>query len=111
MTLKPKDRATVRRFLVEHFSLNELKDLVFDLGLSYESFPHDTLESLARELIACFERTENIGYLLSEILGQRPDDTLARLLAQVPQTTRQTVQIIKSFSLMERTGYTICRPF
>jgi hypothetical protein len=38
--LEPNERASLREFLVGRFTLDELKNLAFDLGVDYESFAH-----------------------------------------------------------------------
>lgn len=40
--LEPEERACVRTFLAERFSLPELYDLAFDLSIDYDSLPHET---------------------------------------------------------------------
>ena len=36
------EKANLRQFISSRFSLDELKDLTFDLGVDYESFPHNS---------------------------------------------------------------------
>lgn len=75
------DRAFVRDFLCKRFSLAELKDLAFDIGIDPDEIPSDTDATFSRELIAYCERraTPNVGCLLSEIAKRRPDDMITRL--------------------------------
>ncbi|HQV70542.1 MAG TPA: hypothetical protein PLW39_13045 [Thermoflexales bacterium] len=75
------DRAFVRDFLSKRFSLAELKDLAFDIGIDPDEIPSDTDATFSRELIAYCERraTPNVGCLLSEIAKRRPDDMITRL--------------------------------
>jgi hypothetical protein len=81
--MKPKftERAMLRRFLVECFTLDELKDLAFDLGIPYESLPHQTVREFARELIGDSERKDGLGDLVSAALAQRPDHKLTQFFA------------------------------
>jgi hypothetical protein len=44
-------RSRLRQFLTERFSLSELKDLSFDLGVDYEMFPHQTKGELTSKEI------------------------------------------------------------
>jgi hypothetical protein len=71
--LLPQERIALKDFLTERFSIGELEDIVFNLGLSHESFPHDTREHFARELYLHCERRSILGYLVVEILRRRMD--------------------------------------
>ena len=66
------ERARLRQFLQNHFNLEELKTLAFDLGIDYELFPHDTVPAFTRELIAYCQRMDKIACLLTEVSKQRP---------------------------------------
>lgn len=66
------ERTELREFLQNHFNLNELKELTFDLGISYESFPHQTTSELSRELVDYFTRRQQLSCLIIEILKKRP---------------------------------------
>ena len=44
--LELNERASLREFLVDRFSLDELKNLAFDLGVDYESFPQKAADVL-----------------------------------------------------------------
>jgi site-specific recombinase XerD len=66
------ERAKLRQFLTKHFSLDDLKDLAFDLGVDFQSFPHDTTRGFARELIAHFERRGTLDDLRRDVLRKRP---------------------------------------
>jgi tetratricopeptide (TPR) repeat protein len=95
--LEPNERASLREFLVGRFALDELKNLAFDLGVDYESFPHQTTSELSRGLIAYFERNGNLSCLLEKVLNQRPDGNIGQLLAKLrPCSPRTKVQIILS---------------
>lgn len=78
--LEPDERAKLRQFLTNRFSLTELKNLAFDLGVDYELLLHDTTPNLARELIAHLDRKDQLDRLLTEITRLRPDNELERLL-------------------------------
>ena len=95
MALDSSKRAELRRFLLNHFDLTELKDLAFDLGVDYQRFSHETTRDLSRELIAYFERRGQQSCLVTEVLRQRPDNYLVQLLAKLPSCTpNKKVQII-----------------
>ena len=90
-----KVRGRLRQFLIERFNLTELKTLCFDLGVDYEMFPHQTKGDLTRELLAYFERTQNLSCLVAEAVKQRPDEELVALLAELESCSpRSKVQIV-----------------
>ncbi|MDX1614473.1 MAG: hypothetical protein R3300_09195 [Candidatus Promineifilaceae bacterium] len=90
-----EDRVVVRQFLVERFSLSELKTLAFDLGVDYELFPHQTKGEFSRELLAYFQRTESLSCLVTEMVQRRPDEELVALLAELGSCSpRAKVQIV-----------------
>lgn len=65
------ERARVRETLVERLSMDELRDLSFDLGMSYEG--QNTPAALARTLVEHINRHHLLD-LARERLGQtRPD--------------------------------------
>ena len=80
-------RIRLRQFLANCFSLDELKDLAFDLGINFQSLPHETSQELARELIAYFERRNQTRVLVVEALRQRPDDELTQLFSKLLGST------------------------
>ena len=61
MVFESSKRAKLRQFLVDRFSLDDLKDLAFDLGVDFQALPHQSTQELARELIAYLERLEKKG--------------------------------------------------
>lgn len=93
--VSPNVRSRLRHFLTEYFSLSELKDLCFDLGVDYEMFPHQTKGDLSRELLAYFERKQNLSCLVAEMVKQRPEEELVTLLAELGSCSpRSKVQIV-----------------
>jgi tetratricopeptide (TPR) repeat protein len=93
--LTAEERASLHRFSQAHFNLDELKDLAFELGVEYESLPHNTTGELSRELISYFERKDNLSCLLQHIVSLRESDELVGLLARLPPCApRSKVQII-----------------
>src|SRR5919199_1878661 len=82
--LTPDERARLRSYLSERFDLEELKNLAFDLGVSYDNLPHQVRGELARELLALFERRRRVGCLLQHAVRLRPDDGLLDLLGKLP---------------------------
>jgi hypothetical protein len=100
VALDSADRARLRQFLLDRFSLNELKDLAFDLGVNYQVFYHETLSDFARELISYLERRDQLGCLVTEVLKYRPDGNLTQLLPRLPACSpSKKIQIIVSEDL------------
>jgi hypothetical protein len=97
MTLSFDERLAFKDYLTKHFNLDELKDLVFALGINYENIPHATASEFARELILCSERLEQLPCLMQFALKQRPSDDIAELLVKLaPCDPRAKVIIIVS---------------
>jgi len=93
--VSPDVRSRLRHFLIELFSLSELKNICFDLGVDYEMFPHQTKGDLSRELLAYFERKGNLSCLVAEVVKQRPEEELVDLLAELESCSpRSKVQIV-----------------
>ena len=82
MALESSKRAKLRQFLIDRFSLGDLKDLAFDLGVDFQALPHQDTPELARELIAYLEHREETKPLIVEVVKQRPDDDMERLFAE-----------------------------
>ena len=82
--LESDDRASLRRFLEERFTLDELVTLAFDLGVNYQALPHTTTAQLSMAFVDYFERRNNLRYLLTEVLRQRHDPAMAQLFAKLP---------------------------
>jgi hypothetical protein len=102
VALEPTERARFRRFLVDRFSLGELKDLAFDLGVDHQSFPHETIREFSREMIADFERRDQLNCLVTEVLRRRPDNDLMQLLAKLPPCSPlEKMQIIVAEDLLQ----------
>jgi tellurium resistance protein TerD len=80
--LGPDERIKLRKFLVEQFNVEKLKKLALDISVDYESLPHNTTETFSRELMAYFERRNDITRLLKGILKQADNRFIAELLAQ-----------------------------
>ena len=56
MILEQEDRAKLRKFLEERFTLDELATLAFDLGVDHQTLPQATTAQLSMALIDYFER-------------------------------------------------------
>lgn len=64
-----KARSTFHDQMAEHFSLNELREICFDLGVNFESLPGDTIELKALELYGFMERRGDI-YRLADVCAR-----------------------------------------
>ena len=62
----------IRDQIVELFSIGNLKDLCFDLGIDYEDLPGDTLSDKSRELIRDCYRKGKVEVLLVRCKELRP---------------------------------------
>lgn len=62
----------LRDILVKSFSLGELNDLLFDLGVNYEDIPGDTLSARARETVLYFQRHSRFDELVAAVQKARP---------------------------------------
>jgi len=67
------DLIHVQRQLAEHFALEELRTLCFDLSLDYEEFAGDTKTAKTRELVKHCHRYGLISQLLEHCEKQRPN--------------------------------------
>lgn len=63
----------LRRLLTDHFDLEELRTLCFDLRVDYDSLRGEGKEAKARELLAYFQRRDQLSRLASYICQHRTD--------------------------------------
>jgi hypothetical protein len=88
-------RSRLRQLLTKRFNLEELKNLCFDLSVDYEMFRHQTKGELSREMLAFFERNQNLSCLVAEMVKLRPVDELVAMLAELGSCSPRTkVQIV-----------------
>lgn len=80
------NRLEIKNFLVKYFSIEELKSLLFDLGLDYQIIvaPDSRIEIIAREIILYFERHRDISSLGAYLKEKRPNskDTLDNIFGK-----------------------------
>jgi hypothetical protein len=67
------DTVTLRDTLVNHFNMNELKSLCFDLGINFDSLPGETMQNKSQELIVYLQRHDRIEELVNQIRRLRPN--------------------------------------
>ena len=94
--LNTEARTQLRQFLRTHFTLEELKDLAFEIGFSFES--DINAGALSRTLIEDGERKQSLACLIKKMIEHRPTvdiSHLVRLLAKLsPCNSRAKVQLI-----------------
>ena len=73
MSLTPEQRAQLRELLARVFDLDDLRTLVFDLGLNHEDISGDTVRARTRELIAFLEKRERLSELIAWARRERPN--------------------------------------
>lgn len=102
MSLSTEDQAALRAFLEKRFSLTELKNLAFDMGIWYEVFTHNTLPDFSRELLAFCIRQGLENCLLDRLRQLRPDENWLTTLAArlLPCDNGQKVQIVVAETLL-----------
>jgi formylglycine-generating enzyme required for sulfatase activity len=67
------DLTRLHRFIVENFSLDELRTLCFDLKVNYDDLAGEALSGKARELIFRLERKHRLDDLLAHLQEARPE--------------------------------------
>ena len=67
------DRVKLRQTLTDYFSLDDLRDVCFDLGIDYESLEGLNKPSKVRELIIFAERHSMLDRLVEHARQLRPD--------------------------------------
>jgi DNA-binding response OmpR family regulator len=65
--------ALLRQILAEHFDLEELRTLCFDLEINFDGLRGEGQEAKARELVAYLQRRERLDQLVSYLRQHRPD--------------------------------------
>ncbi len=101
--LNNSERKQLRKFFVAYFTLEELKDLAFDLGVDHQIFSHGTKRTFSCELIAHCERRDLLHLLVTEALIERSSGLLVHLLAELPPSNKslKKVQIIVTEDLLD----------
>lgn len=76
---EPDDLATAvqtQTILANRFDMEELKTLCFRLGINFDSLRGEGLEGKSREMVAYFQRRQQIPRLVNAIQQYRPDITI-----------------------------------
>jgi len=83
------ERRHLRRLLVEHFDMEDLRTLCFDLGEDYDSLRGEGKAGKARELVAYLERCGRVSELVTIGSEMRPNaswDVVSSPAAEAPFT-------------------------
>lgn len=67
------DRVALRKALIDHFRLEELKTLCFGLGVDFENIAGESKSGKALELVQYFERRGRLEQLAAKIREERPN--------------------------------------
>ena len=67
------DATQLHPFIVDHFSLDELKTLCFNLGVEFDDLGGDTRQGKARELVKAMQRQTRLDHLAAHLSLARPD--------------------------------------
>jgi hypothetical protein len=67
------DRSELLRYLVKHYSLEELQTICFDLGVDYDNLGGSGKSGKARELIQYLERRGRLDELATVLREDRPE--------------------------------------
>ena len=78
--LTPKQRTTLRKFLVDRFSETELRNLASDLAIPYERLPHNTTDAFVIALIQRCQNDEMLPDLIERALDIRKDEEMTQIL-------------------------------
>ena len=105
MALESSERSYLLNFMRKRLSLSELKDVIFELGLSSDNF-QGNLNDVVRDLIAYCQRCEMLYNLLIEVLKIRPDPELAKINAKLSQGIARTkvLIVIGNLSISDNAG-------
>jgi cbb3-type cytochrome oxidase subunit 3 len=87
------DIKKLRAILANHFSIEDLELLAYDFDLDIEMLPGNNVMTKATELIAYFNRRNELQALIKAVKEQRPDVDLTAVFEQEPKnpTTKDDV--------------------
>lgn len=63
----------LRRFIIDHYSLDELRTLCFISGVNYDELGGEGISAKARELVLFAGRRGRLSVLLAELAREQPD--------------------------------------
>lgn len=109
MTSPDPDRqklTQLRKLLIQHFSLEELRVLCFDLGLEYEDLSGDTRTTKMHGLIEYLQRRGELYQLLNEVIDHRPNVTWPSFEDGTTHASKEaaTGSVLPASYIHEKTG-------
>ena len=96
--------ATLRRNIEEYFSLEELQDLTFELGVRYENIAGETLRAKTRSLVIYCDRNGLIELLLTTLQVERPSVPINWREGFDTQTATTTITITLNTPIEDKRG-------
>lgn len=85
----PSLNVQLRDAITKYFDLDEVRDLCFELDVTYDDLAGDTLSEKARELVLYFDRRQDVTALLGACKRKRPRAAWPAVPAG-PSDTRQS---------------------
>ena len=67
------DLAKLSQMIVNHFNLNELKQVLYDSGVDYENLGTSTLTGASREAVEFFRRRRHVSELAIALAKRKPN--------------------------------------
>ena len=87
----PNPLASIKRKLVERFSMEELHDIAFDLAIDFSDLPGESRRAKARELVQLLDRQERLPELAPVAHRQRPHVPWAKLIDPEAESSEDTL--------------------
>ena len=69
----PHTRAEIRQLLTERLDVTDIRTLCFDVDLEFENLSGQNKQEKVIDLLAHFERRQQLDYLLRAVKSMRPD--------------------------------------
>ena len=100
------DKLKLYEFILDHYSLSELKDLCFYLNVVYDDLDGSARKDKARELVEYMARRRRLDDLRAVLGQQRPEQLAEAFPAPAVETFRRNVSTPTRFTrrIHEKTG-------
>ena len=100
------DKLKLYEFILAHYSMSELKDLCFYLGVVYDDLDGEARKDKARELVEYMARRRRLDDLRAVLGQQRPEQLAEAFPAPAVETFRRNVSTPTRFTrrIHEKTG-------
>ena len=99
------DLSRIHRFIVECYSLDELRTLCFDLGANPDNLPGETLNSKARELLLWSGRQRQLDRLLAALHSDRTKQFDKAGLSTAPEAVASLYDRLHAFAVQHENRY------